>query len=128
MTRGADSAATGRVLIVCLALLSAGSTDTLTVLDAGRTQHKIRLAGIGAPERGQAYGTVSGDNLGTLVFGKQVSVEYDKLDRYDRIVGKVSANGPDANLAQIKAGLAWHYKTFTRMSKLRYIGCQSDPS
>ena len=27
--------------------------DTITVLDAGKTQHKIRLAGIDAPERGQ---------------------------------------------------------------------------
>ncbi len=29
--------------------------DTLTILDANYQQHKIRLAGIDAPERKQAY-------------------------------------------------------------------------
>jgi endonuclease YncB( thermonuclease family) len=33
--------------------------DTLYVLDANYKQHKIRLAGIDAPERKQAYGLAS---------------------------------------------------------------------
>ena len=37
--------------------------DTITVLDANKTQHKIRLAGIDAPERKQPYGEASRKHL-----------------------------------------------------------------
>ena len=63
-------------------------------------------------QSGQPFGTVSGDHLGELVFGKQVTVEYDKRDRYGRIVGKVLVGADDANLKQVEAGLAWHYKAY----------------
>jgi endonuclease YncB( thermonuclease family) len=86
--------------------------DTLVVLDANEAQHKIRLAGIDAPERGQAFGTKSKEHLSDSVAGKFVVVEYDKRDRYERILGKVLLSGEDMNLEQIKAGLAWHYKKY----------------
>ena len=92
--------------------------DTLYVLDANYEQHKIRLAGIDAPERKQAYGLASRKHLASIVAGKQVRVEYQKRDRYGRIVGKVllvvvfhtSGDEIDVCLEQIKAGFAWHYK------------------
>src|SRR5271163_4965356 len=37
--------------------------DTLTVLDAEKVQHKIRLAGIDAPEKAQPFGTKARENL-----------------------------------------------------------------
>ena len=86
--------------------------DTLYVLDANYKQHKIRLAGIDAPERKQAYGLASRKHLASIVAGKQVTVEYEKRDRYGRIVGKVWVDGIDACLEQVKAGFAWHYKKY----------------
>jgi endonuclease YncB( thermonuclease family) len=56
--------------------------DTLYVLDANYKDHKIRLAGIDAPERRQAYGLASRKHLLSIVAGKQVRVEYQKRDRY----------------------------------------------
>ncbi|MEE9597652.1 MAG: thermonuclease family protein [Acidiferrobacterales bacterium] len=55
--------------------------DTLYVLDANYQQHKIRLAGIDAPERKQTYGLASRKHLLSIVAGKQVTVEYQKRDR-----------------------------------------------
>lgn len=86
--------------------------DTVTVLDAAKTQHKIRLSGIDAPEKAQPFGQRSKENLSNLVFGKHVVVDAGKSDRYGRTVGKVVVDGVDANLEQVRAGLAWHYKKY----------------
>ncbi len=92
--------------------------DTVTILDASNTQHRIRLQGIDAPERGQAYGKKSGKYLADAVASKHVTVDYEKLDRYKRIMGKVLRDGRDMNLRQLKAGLAWHYKKYQKEQSL----------
>lgn len=107
LTFSLANAATLSGLVVAVA-----DGDTITVLDNTNTQHKVRLAGIDAPEKKQAFGNVSKKSLSGLVYGKQVYVEYDKQDRYGRTVGKVLVNGVDANLEQIKHGLAWFYRKY----------------
>ncbi len=100
--------------------------DTVTIIDDSGKKHRIRLAGIDAPEKNQSYGDVSTQGLIELLSGKTVTIEHEKRDRYKRIVGKVLVNPPgevfcmaldcvkniDVGLEQIKAGLAWHYKYY----------------
>lgn len=89
--------------------------DTLTVLDAQHVEHRIRLMGIDAPEKRQPWGDQSKAHLGRLTFGQTVTVDWRKRDRYQRIVGKVlTSDGADACLAQVTAGLAWHYTKYQR--------------
>ena len=95
-------------------VVSVADGDTVTVLDADRVQHKIRLSGIDAPERSQAFGRRSKEHLASLVAGRQVAVEADKTDRFGRSVGKILLEGRDINLAMVVAGLAWHYKKYER--------------
>jgi endonuclease YncB( thermonuclease family) len=86
--------------------------DTITVLDSANTQHRIRLEGIDAPESHQAFGEQSSLSLSEMIFGKDVSVSYQKTDQYGRLVGKILLDGKDINLEQVKAGMAWHYKFY----------------
>ncbi|MBW8469725.1 MAG: thermonuclease family protein [Thiobacillus sp.] len=88
--------------------------DTITVLDAQRVQHKIRLAGIDAPEKKQAFGQRAKEHISALVFSRSVDVDAEKKDRYGRAVGKVMVDGQDVNLAMVVAGFAWHYKRYER--------------
>jgi len=101
--------------------------DSITVLDAGRRQYKIRLIGIDASEFRQAFGTRSKQNLSDLVFGKDVVVEWKKHVPKNRILGKVLVDDSgvdcgfrdcrktlDAGLAQVRDGFAWHYKQYER--------------
>lgn len=93
--------------------------DTLTLLDAARQQHKIRLAGIDAPESHQPFGQRSKTNLSALAFNKEVIADCTKVDKYKRLICKVAVNGIDINLEQVKAGMAWHYKQYAREQTLR---------
>lgn len=104
--------------------------DTITVLDASNTQYKIRLAGIDAPEKKQPFGQVSKKSLSELVYDKSVQVDWSKTDRYGRLVGKVLVNDLDANLEQVKRGLAWHYSKYKKEQvfedRLMYLHAQRD--
>lgn len=86
--------------------------DTITVLDASRVQHHIRLNGIDAPETAQPFAARAKQHLSDLVFGKDVTVVWTKRDRYDRIVGTVLVGTTSANLAQLMAGFAWYYRDY----------------
>ena len=88
--------------------------DTITVLDNNNQKHKIRLKGIDAPESQQVYGDISTQSLAELVYDKEVVVNWDKKDKYYRILGKVIIGGKDANYEQLKKGLAWYYKQYEK--------------
>ncbi len=88
--------------------------DTATVLDESNTQHKIRFLGIDAPEKAQAFGQKSKQNLSDLIFGKTVTFQVLKRDKYNREVARVLLDGRDINLQQVKDGFAWHYKEYRR--------------
>ena len=86
--------------------------DTITVLDQNDKKFHIRLQGIDAPELKQEFGSVSQENLSRLVLGKQVTIVWNKVDKYRRTVGTIMLDGHDMNIEQVKAGLAWHFKKY----------------
>jgi micrococcal nuclease len=88
--------------------------DTLTLLDAAKTKHKIRLHGIGAPESKQPFGTVAKKGLADLVFGKEAHVKVVGKDRYGREVGSVHVDGVHVNREQVAKGLAWRYVQYDK--------------
>lgn len=111
-------------------VVSVADGDTVTVLDGENRQWKIRVAGIDAPEKkvhkkaygapieAQPFGNASERSLSGMVAGKPVTVEWDKRDRYGRVVGKVLVSGRDAGLAQVEAGMAWWYRKYSHEQSL----------
>src|SRR5205085_2880052 len=104
---GSTTALPGRVVRIA-------DGDTITILDSGNMQHHIRLQGIDAPEMGQSFGKVAKWNLSRLIYEQSVNVEVMKTDRYGRLVGKVTLNGLDVGLEQIRAGYAWVYTDYEK--------------
>lgn len=87
--------------------------DTIKVLDDSRQHHTIRLMGIDAPEKTQAFGQQSKQSLSDLVYGQRVLVQWSKRDKYGRTVGTVlTQDGKEICIEQINRGMAWHYKKY----------------
>lgn len=103
--------------------------DTATVLDAEKRQYKFRFNGIDAPELKMDFGQKSKQNLSDMIFGKEVTVIFSKVDKYGRYVGNIFIDGKDVNLEQIKVGLAWHYKKYageqTEKDRLAYSDAET---
>jgi len=114
MTKGARLAAFAVILAATAAqagelrgrVVAVTDGDTLTILDAGR-QHRIRLAGIDAPEKRQPYGQRSKQSLSDLCYGQDAVIEDNGRDRYGRTIGRVWCAGIDANAEQVRRGMAW---------------------
>ena len=97
--------------------------DTLHVYSNKKT-YKIRLSGIDAPERGQAYGKRAKEHLEFLVAGKQVIAIVESKDRYGRYVASVKVQSKDVCAEMLSAGYAWHYKQYS--SNKYYADLQSE--
>jgi endonuclease YncB( thermonuclease family) len=85
--------------------------------DDGR-RIRVRVSGIDAPERTQPYTDASRRHLGELLRGHRIRLEPVKQDVFDRTVARVlvvDGEPPerDAGLAQLEAGLAWHFRRYS---------------
>ncbi|WP_435018531.1 thermonuclease family protein [Tundrisphaera sp. TA3] len=87
--------------------------DTLTVLRDGKTQVKVRLHGVDAPETGQPFGSRAKQAASELAYGKQVTIREVDRDRYGRTVAEVTL--PDGRVMGRELtglGWAWWYREY----------------
>ncbi|HAN3414656.1 TPA: thermonuclease family protein [Escherichia coli] len=86
--------------------------DTIEVLQ-DKKPIRVRLANIDAPEKKQAFGRWSTNQLKALLAGQSVTVSYTQTDRYGRIIGRVfTTNGTDASRFMVQSGAAWVYERY----------------
>jgi micrococcal nuclease len=94
--------------------------DTVRVLDSEKHEIKIRLSGIDAPEKKQAFSEKSKQALSEKVFGKVVTLEDKGKDRYGRTLGVLIVDGRNVNQEMVAEGWAhWYEKYAPKDTKLR---------
>lgn len=105
--------------------------DTITILDNSNREHQVRLFAIDSPEtschqkrpsasddacveHGQPFGKAAKRSLSDLVYGRDVKVVLQRGESYGRAIGTiwVVGGGVNANLEQVRRGMAWHYKRY----------------
>ena len=112
---------TAAVALLCWGLAASTNAATFTaqviaVLDGdtvivqqARKKTTIRLAGIDAPEKLQAYGPASREALAALVLRKTVRVTAKTVDDYGRVVAVLQSGRINVNEEQLRRGMAWEY-------------------
>lgn len=115
-----------RYVLICLALTSSACAvadgnschvvgiadgDTLTCL-VGNERTEVRLVEIDAPEKDQPYGKRSRQSLSELCFDKRATLARKGADEYGRVLARVQCGGVDANVEQLRRGMAWVYDQY----------------
>ena len=85
--------------------------DTIRVIDDNNVV-RIRLYGIDAPEKAQAFGQQSKNYLSQAVFGKTVTVYPKGVDTYGRVLAWIFVNGRCVNRDSVANGMSWHYAQY----------------
>lgn len=103
----------------CLKVLDG---DTIIFREAGAVDSiKIRLWGIDAPEKGQAFGAEATRKLARLIEHKRVLLRFheearesvDGRDGYSRDLATIFRMGRNINLEMVQGGYAWHYTYYS---------------
>lgn len=82
-------------------------------LTQSRTLQRVRLYGIDAPEKGQAFSHKARDFTRKLIEGKTIRVEIIEEDRFGRIVGDAFLpDGRHINQVIVEAGYAWWFQRY----------------
>jgi len=104
---------TGAALLCLVVAIADGDTLTARCGEPGAyEQVKVRLAEIDAPEKAQPFGDRSRQHLAALCFQQVATIRPTARDRYGRTVARVECQEQDANLEQVRAGMAWAYTKY----------------
>ena len=98
--------------------------DTLVVVDA-RRKTTVRLAGIDAPEKSQAYGAAARVALMKAALHRSVRVAPRAADDYGRLVAIVHLGDINLNEVLLRNGLAWEYSHHHGDRRLKAIEAEA---
>jgi micrococcal nuclease len=83
---------------------------------------RVRLNGIDAPEKGQAYGRHARQFMEEMALGKHVIIETRGQDKHERTIGEVFLlDGRHLNKELVKAGLAWWFCRHASDAELKQL-------
>jgi endonuclease YncB( thermonuclease family) len=97
----------------CIGVMDGDTIKVLWTQGAQKQEIKIRLYGIDAPEKSQAFGTQSKKALSDLAFGKDLKIYSKGRDRYGRLLAWLFVGSTSINGEMVKTGFAWWYQKYS---------------
>jgi micrococcal nuclease len=92
--------------------------DTVRVALANQSTLTIRLDGIDTPEIGEPYSADARNATRVMLFTKRAQFRGTDVDRYSRLVARITVDGADSSLELVKRGLACHFIRYSSDQQL----------
>ena len=86
--------------------------DTVEVLMPPARKVRIRLHGVDTPEAKEPFSNQARTFTRVLMFGRRVTVVGKDVDRYDRLVARITVDNVDASESIIAAGLGCTFRQY----------------
>jgi endonuclease YncB( thermonuclease family) len=121
------------ILFLLVSLLSSAQTltgtvvgimdgDTFKLLTKDSTLVKVRLANIDCPEKKQPFSAKAKEFTSNAIFGKTVTINILKTDRYKRYISNVIYNDSLSLCHElVKHGFAWHFVRYSKDATLQQL-------
>ncbi len=106
-------------------VLTVNDGDEITIFNLNRPV-RVKLVGIDAPEKDQAFGAAAKQHLFDLVSDKNVTVEYSGIGQHSSLIGRVLLNDIDICAQMIRDGAAWFDPASSVSGTQREIYFQSE--
>src|SRR5258705_6388236 len=87
-------------------VIEVGDGDNITLSNQKRPV-RVKLLGVDAPEKTQAFDEVATGHLRDLILNKFVTVQYSGLGQHGVLIGKVLFHDLDIGAQMIRDGVAW---------------------
>jgi micrococcal nuclease len=94
-----------------VSIIDGDTVDVIRTTD--KRTVRIRLDGIDAPERGEPFSDVAARTARVLLFDQSARIQGRDVDRYGRLVARISVRGQDASVQLVRAGVACHYTKYS---------------
>lgn len=86
--------------------------DTVDVVFPQGRRVRVRLEGVDTPENGEPFSQQARVFTRVLMFDRDVQLAGKDVDRYGRLVARISVDGADASEAIIRAGLGCTFRQY----------------
>jgi micrococcal nuclease len=81
--------------------------NTITVIYSNK-ERQMKISGVDCPDLDQPYGTEAKDFLVALIGGREIWVNVERMDHFNRSISKITLNGEDVAVQVVQAGLGWY--------------------
>ena len=88
-------------------IISVIDGDTVKVRDLGGMKYLVSLSGVDAPEIAQVKGRAAKDYLCSVICGKDVTIDSNKLNIDGHVLAVVYLDNTDVNQVMLEGGMAW---------------------